>query len=194
MSIFDQMKNKAQSQFKTAVRSSMQNMGNQKEAFTFVALPESVAQMRTLPEAAMDTPFIKTAALTVCALCAFAADQSIGTEMLNFLRGPRPLNGQDISFIKDRFRGGARSYIIFSYFTGATPENNYTPTKPYTVTISSDSHSYDEENYARLYVACGGADSPRPVKLRKKADGQWCLWEQYLLTDIRQPKANDPWA
>ena len=125
MSIFDQMKNKAQSQFKTAVRSSMQNMGNQKEAFTFVALPESVAQMRTLPEAAMDTPF-KTAALTVCALCAFAADQSIGTEMLNFLRGPRPLNGQDISFIKDRFRGGARSYIIFSYFTGATPENNYT--------------------------------------------------------------------
>ena len=182
MSIFDQMKNKAQSQFKTAVRSSMQNMGNQKEAFTFVALPESVAQMRTLPEAAMDT------------LCAFAADQSIGTEMLNFLRGPRPLNGQDISFIKDRFRGGARSYIIFSYFTGATPENNYTPTKPYTVTISSDSHSYDEENYARLYVACGGADSPRPVKLRKKADGQWCLWEQYLLTDIRQPKANDPWA
>lgn len=171
----------------------MQNMGNQKEAFTFVALPESVAQMRTLPEAAMDTPF-KTAALTVCALCAFAADQSIGTEMLNFLRGPRPLNGQDISFIKDRFRGGARSYIIFSYFTGATPENNYTPTKPYTVTISSDSHSYDEENYARLYVACGGADSPRPVKLRKKADGQWCLWEQSLLTDIRQPKANDPWA
>ena len=193
MSIFDQMKNKAQSQFKTAVRSSMQNMGNQKEAFTFVALPESVAQMRTLPEAAMDTPF-NTAALTVCALCAFAADQSIGTEMLNFLRGPRPLNGQDISFIKDCFRGGARSYIIFSYFTGATPENNYTPTKPYTVTISSDSHSYDEENYARLYVVCGGADSPRPVKLRKKADGQWCLWEQYLLTDIRQPKANDPWA
>lgn len=193
MSIFDQMKSKAQSQLKTAARSAMQNLGNQKETFTFAALPESVDQMRALPEAAMDTPF-KTAALTVCALCAFAADQAVGTELLNFLRGPRPLNGQDISFIKDRFRGGARSYIIFSYFAGATPENNYTPAQPYTVTISSDPHSYDEENYARLYVACGGADSPRPVILRKKADGQWCLWEQYLLTDIRQPKANDPWA
>lgn len=132
-------------------------------------------------------------ALLLC-VPALAAGFDEAKLMLNFLRGPRPLNGQDISFIKDRFRGGARSYIIFSYFTGATPENNYTPTKPYTVTISSDSHSYDEENYARLYVACGGADSPRPVKLRKKADGQWCLWEQYLLTDIRQPKANDPWA
>ena len=47
---------------------------------------------------------------------------------------------------------------------------------------------------ARLYISCGGADSPRPVKLRKKGDGQWCLWEQYLLTAIIPPKANDPWA
>ena len=92
-----------------------------------------------------------------------------------------------------RFRGN-RSYIIFSYFAGATPENNYTPREPYTVTVTSDAHSYDEQGYARLYIASGGADSPRPIKLRKKADGQWCLWEQYLLTDIRQPKANDPWA
>ena len=64
MSIFDQMKSKAQSQLKTAARSAMQNLGNQKETFTFAALPESVDQMRALPEAAMDTPF-KTAALTV---------------------------------------------------------------------------------------------------------------------------------
>ncbi|MGM9606351.1 MAG: DUF6935 domain-containing protein [Oscillospiraceae bacterium] len=189
MSIFDQLKSKAQ----TAAQTAINNLGNQRETFTFAALPESVEQMSALPEAAMDTPF-KTAALTVCALCAFAADQNVGTDLLNFLRGPRPLNGQDISFIKDRFRGGERSYIIFSYFAGATPENNYTPNQPYTVTVTSDAHSYDEQNYARLYIASGGADSPRPIKLRKKADGQWCLWEQYLLTDIRQPKANDPWA
>lgn len=189
MSIFDQMKSKA----RTAARSAIQNLGNQRETFTFAALPESLAQMQAMPEASMDTPF-KTAALTVCALCAFATDQTVGTDLLNFLRGPRPMNGHDISFIKDRFRGGTRNYIIFSYFAGATPENNYTPTKPYIVTVTSDPHSYDEANYARLYIVCGGADSPRPIKLRKKADGQWCLWEQYLLTDIRQPKANDPWA
>lgn len=188
MSIFDQMKNNV----RAAADNTIRNMGNQRETFTFTALPESVTELQALPEAAMDTPF-KTAALTVCALCAFAAAPEIGTEMLNFLRGPRPLNGHDISFIKDRFRGD-RSYIIFSYFVGATPENNYTPRQPYTVTVTSDPHSYDEANYARLYIACGGADSPRPIKLRKKADGQWCLWEQYLLTDIRQPKANDPWA
>lgn len=192
MSIFNQMKSRAQSRFKTAAQSVVRNLGNQKETFTFVALPESVEELRSLPEAAMDTPF-KTAALTVCALCAFAAVPENGTQMLNFLRGPRPLNGSDISFIQDRFRG-ERTYIPFSYFAGATPENNYTPKEPYTVTVTSDAHSFDEQGYARLYIICGGADSPRPVKLRKKGDGQWCLWEQYLLTDIRQPKANDPWA
>lgn len=148
--------------------------------------------MKSLPEAAMDTPF-KTAALTVCALCAYAAVPDIGIEMLNYLRGPRPLNGQDISLLKDRFRGD-RTYLPFSYFAGATPDNNYTPSEPYRVTVTSDAHSYDEKGYARLYIASGGADSPRPIKLRQKGDGQWCLWEQYLLTSIREPKGNDPWA
>lgn len=189
MSIFNQMKSKASAAASTAIN----NLGNKKETFTFNSLPESVEQMRPLPEASLDTPF-KTAALTVCALYAFAADQTVGVDLLNFLRGPRPLNGQDISFIKDRFRNGARNYIIFSYFGGATPDNNYTPAQPYTITVTSDAHSYDEQGYARLYVDCGGADRPRPVKLRKKGDGQWCLWEQYLLTDIQQPKANHPWA
>ena len=95
--------------------------GNQTVTFTFQELPESLAQMQALPEASLDTPF-KTAALTVCALCAYGADKNIGKEMLNWLRGPRPLNGQDISFLNDRFQDG-KSYIPFSYFVGASPEN-----------------------------------------------------------------------
>ena len=47
--------------------------GNQTVTFTFQELPESLAQMQALPEASLDTPF-KTAALTVCALCAYGAD------------------------------------------------------------------------------------------------------------------------
>ncbi len=87
MSIFDQLKSKAT----IAAGAAINNLGNKKETFTFSVLPESVEQMKTLPEAAMDTPF-KTAALTVCALCAFAADQAVGIDLLNFLRGSRPLS------------------------------------------------------------------------------------------------------
>ena len=44
-------------------------------------------------------------------------------------------------------------------------------------------------------VACGGADDPRPIKMRQRgSDGKWFLWEQYLLTGVRTPKAADPWA
>lgn len=188
MSIFDKLKSTAAS----TVRSAVQSIGNKRESFTFSALPESLAQMQALPEAALDTPF-KTAALTVCALCAYAADKQIGTEMLNWLRGPRPLNGQEISFLNDRFRGG-RTYIPFSYFAGATPDNDYTPTRPYTITIESNHISDAEAGYMKLFIPCGGADSPRPVKLRMRGDGKWFLWEQYLMTDIRQPKSSDPWA
>ena len=114
MGLFDKMK-----------QATAATGGNQTVTFTFQALPESLAQMQALPEASLDTPF-KTAALTVCALCAYGADKNIGKEMLNWLRGPRPLNGQDISFLNDRFRDG-KSYIPFSYFVGASPENGYTP-------------------------------------------------------------------
>ena len=152
--------------------------GNQTVTFTFQALPESLAQMQALPEASLDTPF-KTAALTVCALCAYGADKNIGLEMLNWLRG--------------RFRDG-KSYIPFSYFVGASPENGYTPRQPFTLLVGSNHTSNTEEGYCKLFIPCGGADSPRPIKLRRKGDGQWFLWEQYLMTGIRIPASADPWA
>lgn len=192
MSIFDKLKSNAMKAVKDAASSATASLGNKRETFTFASLPESLEQLQALPEASLDSPY-KTAALTVCALCAYAADKQIGTEMLNWLRGPRPLNGQDISFLNDRFRNG-RTYVPFSYFAGAKPENDYTPTVPYKITIESTHVSDDEQGYMKLFIPCGGADSPRPIKLRMKGDGRWFLWEQYLLTDIRQPKSADPWA
>lgn len=192
MGIFDKLKNTAQSTVNSAVSAAATAIGTKRETFTFAALPESLAEMQALPEAALTSPF-QTAALTVCALCAYAADKQIGTEMLNWLRGPRPLNGQDISFLNDRFRGN-KTYLPFSYFAGAKPENDYTPTEPFTITIESNHTTDAEQGYAKLFIPCGGADSPRPIKLRRKGDGTWLLWEQYLLTDIRAPKSSDPWA
>ena len=68
MGIFDKLKSTAQQ----AVNSAAQSAGNRRETFSFSALPESLAEMQALPEAGLDSPF-KTAALTVLALCAYAA-------------------------------------------------------------------------------------------------------------------------
>lgn len=188
MSIFDKMKQVVGE----TVEDADISLENKKESFTFMALPENLTQMQALPEASLDTPF-QTAALTVCALCVYAVDKQAGLEMLNWLRGPRPLNGPEISFLDDRFRGG-KTYLPFSYFIGAVAENNYTPKEPFQIVIESNHTSDVEEGYKKLFISCGGADRPRPIKLRKKGDGRWFLWEQYLLTDIQKPKALNPWA
>lgn len=187
MSIFDKLKKNVQ----TAVKSAAASAFASEETFTFAALPESLAEMKALPEATLASPFA-TAALTVCALCVYAADKSIGTEMLNFLRGPRPLSNHDISFLNDRFSDG--HHVPFSYFKGAVPANNYTPDTPFTITVTSGPYSDANEGYKKLYIKSGGADSPREIVLRRLGDGRWMLWDQFLLVSIRKPKSDDPWA
>ena len=192
MSIFDKLKATANIAVGNAVKQGVSNLGNKSETFTFTALPESVDQLKALPEASLDSPF-KTAALTVCALCAYAADKQIGIEMLNFLKGPKPLSPFEISFLDDRFRDG-NTYVPFSYFKGAIPDNNYTPSEPFTITVSSNPYSNANEGYMKLFIRSGGADNPREVVMRMKGDGRWFLWEQFIMVGIRQPKSKDPWA
>lgn len=191
MSIFDKLKKAVQNE-NNSPKAGMPDP-NVKRTFTFAALPESLAEMQAMPEAAMNSPF-ETAALTVCALCAYAADKEIGKEMLNFLLGPRPLNNFQISFLDERFREG--HYVPFSYFKGAVPENDYTPSTPFTITIDSGlySNANAEEGYKKLFIRSGGADSPREIVLRMRGDGKWFLWDQFLLVGIRNPKSDDPWA
>ena len=188
MSIFDKLKNPAA---QNAPASSAADTGAKQETFVFSALPESLAQMQALPEAALRSPF-QTAALSVCALCVYAADRTIGTEMLNWLRGPRPLGPFDISFLNDRFREG--HHTIFSYFAGAKPENDYTPSQPFTLTFEAGPYADANPGYKKLHIRSGGADSPREIVLRQKGDGTWLLWDQFLLVGVRQPKSADPWA
>jgi hypothetical protein len=184
MSIFDNLRNITNASRSSADPDSV--------TFTFDSLPESLDQLKSLPEAAMDTPF-KTAALTVCALCAYAAAPEIGKQMVNFLKGPAPLSPFEESFIKDRFRDS--KLVPFSYFEGAVPENDYTPSVPFRITIESNPYSFQNENRAVLYIRSGGADNPRQVKLRlKPSEGKWYLEEQMILVGIRTPKSADPWA
>jgi len=193
MSIFDKLKKGASDAVKTAAQGAANAFGKKEETFTFTALPESLAELQALPEASLDSPF-KTAALTVCAICAYAADKNIGTEMLNWLRGPRPLGNQDISFLNDRFRDG-KTYVPFSYFKGAKPDNDYTPNEPYTLTIFTNPYSDANPGYMKLFLESSGAENAREIVLRKReSDGKWFLWDQFILVGIREPKSADPWA
>ena len=203
MSILDSLKRQAESAIKReaskaindAVNNAVQSAGqgkNRSETFTFSALPATLSDMNALPEATLDSAF-KTTALTILALCRYEQDQAAAIEMLNFLKGPEDVSTYEKQFIGERLKG--KEYKARSFLAGATPENNYQPTTPYTITVSENPYSFDNENWATLYVTSGGADSPRPIKLRKKpSTGQWFLNDIQCLADIRVPVAEDPWA
>lgn len=187
MAFFDKLKNQAAS----ALKKTAANIGCKTENIVFADLPESMEAFMALPQAALSTPF-DTAALTVVALCMYPENKELCYQMLDYLRGPRPLNVADKKFIADRFCD--KDYVPRSYFVGATPNNDYMPSTPYTITVKTDPHSYDEEGIVKLFIPSGGADAPRPIKLRQAKDGKWYLWEQLLLSGIREPESSNPWA
>lgn len=167
-------------------------MANREEKIVFSGLPTCVAELQALPEAKLDTPF-KTTALVLVALCQFEKDENATFEMLDFLKGPDTVSNYEKQFIKERLKG--KCYKVFSYFDGATPENGYAPSVPYSIKVSETPYSYPQENYATMYVTSSGADSPRAIRLRKKpSTGQWFLVEIQCLSDIRVPVEADPWA
>ena len=157
----------------------------------FERIPTSLEEFKALPQAAMANPF-DTAAMTVLALSVYPKDRELSLSMLDYLRGPRPLSPYEKQFIRDRFMDN--DYVARSYFAGAAPSNDYTPSVPYTLTVTENPYSYTEPNYAKLYLQSGGADSPRYVQLRLAKDGKWYLWEQLLLAGIRVPESQNPWA
>jgi len=113
--------------------------------------------------------------------------------MLDFLKGPEPLNPYEKQFLRDRLRD--KEYKPFSFFEGANVDNDYTPTLPLTIVVSETPYSFREDNWSTLYIKSGGADSPRPIKFRRKpSTGQWFVNEIQCLSDIRTPKSSDPWA
>lgn len=160
------------------------------KSFTFSSLPKNVSEISALPEADLTSPF-KTAALTVLALCEYEENRETSIDMLNFLKGPQELSTYEKQFLNDRMMG--KTYIPFSYIDGASPQNNYTVSAPYTITVFDNPYSYDQAGYAKLYIKSGGADNARPLTLRQKGD-KWYLWEQFLMVGIRIPAKEDPWA
>ena len=127
------------------------------------AMESKKVVLNTLPKSAAEIKPAsspqQTAAYAIASLVRYTEDAEAGIAMLDVLRGPRPLNNFNKQFLRDQLRG--KEYTARSYFDGANPDNNYTPSTPYTLTVSENPYSYQNEGYARLLLKSGGADNPR---------------------------------
>ena len=199
MGFFDAIKqvlgSTAKKEVVKAVSGAVENIGkgrNHSESFTFSSIPSNLSELQALSEAKLDSAF-KTTALTLLVLCRYKDNPDDTFAMLDFLKGPENLSTYEKQFIKERLY--EKEYIPASYFDGATPQNNYTPSLPLTISVYENPYSFDNENWATLWVKSGGGDNMRSIKLRRKpSTGQWFLNDIQCLSDIRKPAEEDPWA
>ena len=142
--------------------------------------------MQSLAESELYSP-ADTAALVLCALDVYSYNKEAGSAMLEYLKGPEHFSAVDQLFIDDRFYEG-NDYIPRSYFAGATPENDYIPTEPYTVMFKGDSKKKNEETIT-LYARSAGSDDPREIVLhRDPATGKYYAAKFLpLLKRIKKP-------
>jgi hypothetical protein len=186
MGLFDNIGKKISENVQSATNKKGENV-----SIVFNNLPDNYEQFVALPQAGLSTPF-ETAAMTVLAFCFFPQDKEMSYKMIQFLKGPAELSGMQKQFIADRFMDC--DYIPRSYFKGATPDNDYAPSQPYTIEMFTDARSFENEGYVNVRLKSGGADSPRNITVRQAKDGKWYLWEQYILVGIREPESSNPWA
>lgn len=160
--------------------------------FTFDSLPQNVQELNALIANMEKSPYA-TAALVVAAYCRYETSTKDCIAMINVLKGPETLSREDERFLRDRI--GDAGYVPRSFFDGAVPDNDYTPTVPYTITVTDNSYSFVEDGYARLFIKSNGADSARPITLRTKpSTGEWFFWgSQGFLMSIRKPASTDKW-
>ena len=91
--------------------------GNTSKTITLPYIPRNINELMALPGAQLKDEF-EVAALCVAVLCNWENDRNATIEMLNFLRGPRPLSPMDQQFLRDRLAG--KQYKTYSFFHGAT--------------------------------------------------------------------------
>lgn len=159
-------------------------------SFTFTSMPQNAADVRELLDVYPLNNKYNTAALFIAALVRYVENPEDGVNMIDALKGPKPLSTMDKAFLKDRFSD--KKYLAKSYFEGAKPENGYEPEKPWELVIYDDPMS-PPEGYSYVNIKSSGSENPRRIVMRKK-DSEHFLWEYNgALLSIHLPKEEDPW-
>lgn len=173
--------------------------GKKQFTYTFNALPRNIEELKTLEidnRKYFESQYFVTA-LFICCLNRMADNSADAWEMINYLRthtatvgtnGIQLVSNLDMQNIvqsnlvgKDS-NGFPKVNGLRSFFAGATPENLYTPTTPYKVTVVEAAAdpiiTENDVTYAKLHVISGGADSAQgPLTLRKTNNHGWLIWD-----------------
>ncbi|MCG3178334.1 MAG: hypothetical protein BIFFINMI_00661 [Phycisphaerae bacterium] len=136
------------------------------------------------------------AAAMVAVMLACNQDEKLGMTCATMLLHPDNLrkgslyDGQEPGqTYRDYLRGSAaKPFVARSYLLGATPANGYQPQQPLRVSWRPHAQPTPSVGRFRVLLLCSGADTPRPVTLRRDAAGLWKVDEaSSLFVGVRPP-------
>jgi hypothetical protein len=168
------------------------------------SLPRSLEEFRALREGLAVKPQ-GGAAMMILALHAFAEDQDLGLQFLvtavdrDGLQ-PAPadpmgfrLRPQNLQLIRNQVKG--KPHLLRSCMLGTSPETGYAlPALPIRMAFSDNPYSGNKEaGPYKVFVACSGAATPRPIQVKKNDKGIWKAseWSSVLVGVKAPPKPPD---
>ncbi|MBN1583240.1 MAG: hypothetical protein JXA89_21200 [Anaerolineae bacterium] len=162
-------------------------------------LPKSVQDFVALRDQIAQSPQ-GGAAMMVLAILAYTEDRTLGWQCLTVAvdrerlqEGSKGYKGWQLSngdLQRIQLQVQDKPYLPKSYIEGATPENGYALSgPPYVIACSDNPYSGDlESGTYKVFVACSGASSPRPITLKRNDKGFWKASEwSSLLVGVKAP-------
>ena len=178
--------------------------------YTFTTIPTNAEELKQYDITTPDGRY-KTMALLILAYRTWTPTNPTDCEeMLSYLNN-KEMTQYYKNFLRDRMKAdNGYKYLGNSYLNGATPANNYTPSKPISITLRQDTlpgkgNSISEDipyfeptqttpAIYRSFTDFAGSDSSRWICTYKHSKtGKWYIWDQSwhdLLTRIKQPAGN----
>ena len=176
-----------------------------KITYTFDKLPATLDELKKFSlkskvEGDYDYGMFAPMAATIIALHTFGTNKDEAYKMLEYVYGPnQTFSNFDKQFVQTQFSTAANKVLQNCYFGGAAPENAYTPSKPFTITLEEGpyfmkaSNGKPERHMSFIYFA--GADTERYMDVFKSSGGTWYAYEsnyKHLLASVKEPIAEKP--
>jgi hypothetical protein len=112
-----------------------------------------------------------------------------GTKAVYMGFSPAPGVAQDIR----NYYGKHKDHLGNAYIVGTTYTNNYKlSSPPYKIEFTRNNYTEQTDGSMRIFIKCNGADSPRPITLKKNNRGVWKVTTySSLFVGVRKPPVDD---
>lgn len=174
--------------------------------YTFSTIPTNVEELKQYNISGDDGRY-KVLALYIMSLRTWKPENHTDCEeMIGYLCN-KQLSVYEKQRLTDQMKKGNQyRYLGNAFLNGAAPANNYSPSKPYSITLTQDSVVDENQVYIpanpsipspdqyRAFIFCKAFDSGKWIDVYKSSkDGNWYMYKWMdLITSIKAPASSNP--